>query len=394
MPVRRWPVKTLVMTAFYTLAGLVIFGYAGLLGYSNFYRMEVQTAVITAPIETVTAQADGQVLLTGMKPGDQVRAGEVVVNVVDNVLERDIELADIAVKEQKAQLAFLKQKQSEELERLKGYAALEMKNVRQSKVELQGLQDQLLLAEQQFDRLHALFDKGFATESKLDEIKKQIIDLKSQMENKRIELGSRAEIADQNFGKRLYTGHTLEGQAAEVEAQVRLAEHKITLAEERRKAFERQRERTAVTAPFDGTILSLPRIDRGSVRKGDTLAVIEQRKDRHVTAFLNQDEVMKVGLGDEALVYIPAVGETVKGRVTEIDRTSGFIKEQDQRQSPGYGWRGASDRSARITIQFSEPQKVADNERYRSGLPVVVVFEQRSTNSLLTAIKKKFAVAL
>ena len=138
----------------------------------------------------------------------------------------------------------------------------------------------------------------------------------------------------------------------------------------------------------------MPRIDKGSVRKGDTIAIIEQRKDRYVTAFLNQDEVMKVGLGDEALVYIPAVGETVKGRVTEIDRTSGFIKEQDQRQSPGYGWRGASDRSARITIQFSEPHKLADTERYRSGLPVVVVFEQRSTNSLITAIKKKFAVAL
>lgn len=394
MPLRRWPVKTMVMTAFYTFAGLVIFGYAGLLGYSNFYRMEVQTAVISAPIETVSAQADGQVLLTGLKPGDVVRSGEVVVNVVDNALERDIELADIAVKEQKAQLVFLKQKQTEELERLKGYAALEMKNVRQSKVELQGLEGQLSLAEAQFERMHTLFDKGFATESKLDEIKKQIIELRSQVENRRIELGSRAEIADQNFGKRLYTGHTLEGQAAEVEAQVRLAEHKISLAQDRREAFERQRLRTAVTAPFDGTILSLPRIDKGSVRKGDTIAIIEQRKDRYVTAFLNQDEVMKVGLGDEALVYIPAVGETVKGRVTEIDRTSGFIKEQDQRQSPGYGWRGASDRSARITIQFSEPQKVADTERYRSGLPVVVVFEQRSTNSLITAIKKKFAVAL
>ena len=177
MPVRRWPVKTMVMTAFYTFAGLVIFGYAGLLGYSNFYRMEVQTAVISAPIETVSAQADGQVLLTGLKPGDVVRSGEVVVNVVDNALERDIELADIAVKEQKAQLVFLKQKQTEELERLKGYAALEMKNVRQSKVELQGLEGQLSLAEAQFERMQSLFDKGFATESKLDEIKKQIIDL-------------------------------------------------------------------------------------------------------------------------------------------------------------------------------------------------------------------------
>ena len=394
MPVRRWPVKTVVMTTFYTLAGLVIFGYAGLLGYSNFYRMEIQTAVISAPVETVTAQADGQILLTGLKPGDEVRAGEVVVNVVDNALEREIELADIAIKEQKAQLAFLKQKQSEELERLKGYAALEMKSVRQSKVELEGLQNQLALTQQQYERMRTLYEKGYATETKLDDVRKQIIELKSQIEQKRIELSTRADIADQNFGKRLYTGHNLEGQAQEVEAQVRLAEHKITLAEQRRQAFEKQRERASVVSPFDGTVLLLPRIDRGSVRKGDTLAVIEQRKDRRVTAFLNQDEILKVGLGDEALVFIPALGETVRGRVTEIDRTTGFVREQDQRQSPGYGWRGPSDRSAKITIEFSEPEKVADYRKYRSGLPAVVVFEQRSTNSLLSAIRKKFAVAL
>ncbi|MEQ1714616.1 MAG: HlyD family efflux transporter periplasmic adaptor subunit [Hyphomicrobium sp.] len=394
MPVRRWPVKTVVMTTIYGLAGLVIFGYAGLLGYSNFYRMEIQTAVISAPVETVAAQADGQVQLTGLKPGDSVKAGDVVVNLIDNELERDIELAGIAVKERKAQLIYLKQKHTEELEKLRGFATVEMKNVKQSKVELQGLQDQLKVVQQQHARLKTLYDKGYATESKLDDVEKQVIELKSQIENRRIELTSRVDLAQQNYGKRLYTGQTIEGQSADVEAQVRLAEHEISLAEQRRESYLKQRQRSAVTSPFEGTILEIPRIDRGSVRKGDTLAIIEQRRDRQVTAYLNQDEILKVGLGDEALVYIPALTETVKGRVVSIDRTSGFIREQDQRQSPGYGWRGPHDRSAKIVIDFDEPRKVADDERYRSGLPVVVVFEQRSTNSLLTAIKKKFAVAL
>lgn len=394
MPVRRWPVKTIVMTALYAVAGLVVFGYAGLLGYSNFYRMEIQTAVISAPVETVTAQADGQVALTGIRPGDAVKAGEVVVQLIDNQLERDIELADIEVKSRKAQLVYLKQKQTEELERLKGYATVEMKNVRQSKVELEGLQDQLKVVEDQYKRLKTLFDKGFATESKLDEASKQVIELKSQIERRRIELLSRAELAEQNFGKRLYTGMTIEGESADVEGRVRLAEHEIALAEQRREAYVKQRERSAVVAPFDGTVLEIPRIDRGSVRKGDTLAIIEQRINRRVTAFLNQDEILKVGMGDDALIFIPAIGETVRGRVTKIDRTSGFVREQDQRQNPGYGWRGAHDRSAQIEIEFEDPRKIQDSERYRAGLPVVVVFEQRSTNSLLATIKKKFAVAL
>lgn len=394
MPVRRWPVKTVVMTTFYALAGLVIFGYAGLLGYSNFYRMEIQTAVISAPVEVVTAQSDGQVVLTGVKPGDEVRAGDIVVNVLDSQLEREIALADIAVKERKAQLAYLKQKQTEELERLRGFATVEMKNVKQSKVELQGLREQLKLVQQQHDRIKSLYEKGYMTASKVDEIAKQVIELVSLIERRRIELTSRADLAEQNFGKRLYTGQTIEGQAPDVEAQVRLAEHEITLAEERRQSYEKQRERVSVVAPFDGTVLQIPRINGGSVRRGDTLAVIEQRRDRQVTAFLDQDEILKVGLGDEALVYIPSLSETVKGRVVSIDRTSGFVREQDQRQSPGYGWRGPHDRSAQIVIDFADPNKVSDDNRYRAGLPVVVVFEQRSTNSLLTAIKKKFAVSM
>lgn len=394
MPVRRWPVKTVVMSSIYAAAGFIIFGYAGLLGYSNFYRMEIQTAVISAPVETLKAQVDGQVLLTGLKPGDEVKAGDVVVNVFDSQLEREIEFADISVKERMAQLSYLKQKHADELEKARGFATVEMKNVRQSKAEIEGLEQQLRLAELQLGRMKGLYEKGFATETKYDEAQKQVINLKSQIETRRIELESRVDLAEQNFGKRLYTGENIVGQTADVAAQVRLAEHEIQLAEERRKSYLAQRQRAAVVAPFDGTLLDIQKFDKSSVRRGDVIATIEQRRDRTVTAFLNQDEVMKVGLGDEALIYVPAIGETLKGRVTKIDRTSGFLREQDERHGPGYNWRGPVDRSAKIEIEFADRQQVSDYDRYRSGLPVVVVFEQRSTNSLLSTIKKKFAVSL
>jgi multidrug resistance efflux pump len=76
LPVRRWPIKAVAMTGFYLALGLMIFSYTGLLAYSNFYRMEVQTAVITAPIETVTSQVDGRVAWEKFKPGDHVKSGD------------------------------------------------------------------------------------------------------------------------------------------------------------------------------------------------------------------------------------------------------------------------------------------------------------------------------
>ncbi len=394
LPVRRVPVKTIAMTAIYGVLGLVVFGYAGLLGYANFYRMEIQTAVISAPVETVTARTDGQIVWSNLKPGDPVKQGDVVVSVVDNEIEREIELAGIAVQERKAQLAFLKKLQADELEKLQGFAKYDMKTVEQGRIEYEGLRQQFQLAEQQLGRIQQLFDKGYTTATKLDEARKQVIALKSQMDQRKVELASRATLADENFGKRLFTGNNLLGAGQEIEAKVNLAEHEIKLAQSRQQSYMRERERAAVTAPFDGTVLDLPKFDQGSVRKGDTIAIIEERRQRNVTAYLTQDEILKVGLGDEALIYVPAIGETLKGRVREIDRTSGFVREQFERQNPGYGWRGPHDRSAKITIEFDEAAKVADIERYRSGLPVVVVFEQRSTNSILTALKNKLAVAL
>lgn len=392
IPVKRWPIKTVVVTAIYGVAGFLIFGYAGLLGYTNFFRMEIQSAVISAPIETVVAQSDGQLHWVGIKPGDDVRSGEVVVTVVDNALEREIEIADIEVQSRKAQLAFLKRRHLDELEKLRGFATAEMKNVKQTKVEVEGLQRQLALAEEQHGRLKGLADKGYATASKVDDAKKQVIALESQIENRRIELESRVELADQNIGKRFYNGDNLVGAAAEIEDKVNLAEHEIKLAELKAKAVAKQR--IEIRSPFDGTVLDLPHNDKGLVRKGDTIALIEQRRDRNVVAFVNQDEVLKIGVGDAAVIFIPALGQSVKGRVEKIDRTSGFVAEQRDRQGSGYQWRGANDRSAKITIAFDDAAEVADAERYRAGLPVVVVFEQRSTNGLVSAIKQKFSMAL
>jgi len=399
-PVKRWPVKTVGMSALYMTLGLVIFGYASLIGYTSFFRMEVPTAVIQAPVETLVAQSDGRIELGDRKPGDRVRAGEPILTLIDSQLEREIELADIAVRERKAKLAFLKQRHAEELERIKGYATVEMKNVQQTRVELDALGQQLRSAESDYKRFKQLHDKGFATDSKLAELERTVISLRKEHEVRRIELASRIELAEQNIGKRLYSGNEtigsgdIAGKGAEIEAEVRLAEHEIQLAQQRHISWLQHRDRAAVRAPFDGIVRELPRNDSGAVRRGDVIAVVEQRKSRHVTAFLTQDEVMKVGAGDEVLLYVPALDETLKGRVVEVDRTSGFLREQREQRPGGYQWRGAHDRSAEVRIEFADPKKVADWERYRSGLPVVAVFEQRTTNSLLSALRKSLSLAL
>ena len=391
LPVRRMPVKAFAMTAVYAALGLFVFGYIALLSYSNFYRMEVQTAVITAPVEAVAAQAEGRVSWAGVKPGDHVKRGQVVLKLLDNKLEREIEIADLAIAEEKAKLIYLKQRQRDELQRMQGFAKVELKNVEQSKLDVEALRADLQAAQKHLGRIRRLYKRGYATGAKYDEAVRRVVSAKKRLQSRQVELRSRIDLASDNFGKRHYTGQNLVGETGRLNAEAGLAMNKIRLASQKHKILIKARERLSVVSPYDGTILDLPHIDQGHVRRGDIVAIIEQRRARRVTAYLTQDEVQKVGLGDEALLYIPAVGETLKGRVKLIDRTSGFIREQDQRTKPGYNWRGPTDRSAKVILDFEEPEKVADFETYRSGLPVVVVFPQRSTNTLMSSIKKQIS---
>ena len=394
VPLRRRPSKTLVMSALYGVLGLVVFGYTALLGYSNFYRLEVQTAVIAAPVAQIEAQVDGRLKAVAVAPGDHVQKGQVLIDVVDSQLEREIELATIAVKEQKAKLGYLRQRQLDELDKVEGYATLELKNVQQSKLDLESLKAQLLAAQRDMKRIEQIHRQGFATDARMDLSIKEVARLGKAVEHAQLELTTRAKLAQGNFGKRLYTGERLEGTLADVEAQVNLAEHTIRLSQQKADTLSGQRERLAIRAPFTGTVLKVPRGVDSYVRRGDVIAVVEQRQLRRVDAFLTQDEVLKVGLGDEVTLFVPALAQTLKGRIAEIDRTSGFVREQDQRAQPGYNWRGPTDRSARVAIAFTDPATVADADVYRAGLPVIAIFEQRSTNSLTAALRKKLAPVL
>jgi multidrug resistance efflux pump len=321
MPVRRWPVKAIVMTALYGVLGVAILGYAALLGYTNFWRLEVQTAVISAPTETVASQADGTIRWTGRKPGDRIQSGETVVAVIDNELEREIELAAIAVSERKTQLDFLRRRLASEQDRMRSYATVETKSVEQVRLEIQSVEAQLRAAEQQYGRLAHLHMKGYATDARLEEAEKPVATLRKSLDSRRVELAGRTKLAGQTQDRFHYTGNVLVGETEQLAAEVERAESDVRLSERKLAALQNQKDRLAVRAPFDGTLLELPRVDRGAVRRGDVIAILEQRKLRQVTAYLNQDEVLRVGQGDEVLIYIPSLRETQKGTVETIDRT-------------------------------------------------------------------------
>ena len=125
---------------------------------------------------------------------------------------------------------------------------------------------------------------------------------------------------------------------------------------------------------------SLEQLPGSIVTRGDPVAIFEQRSNTVIEAYLNQEEVMRVGLGDEALVFFPAIDRRISAKVSEVNRTAGFIEEQTAK----YTWRGVKDRSARVILTVNPEH--ADFNVLRAGLPAVVIFDRRSTNELVEGV--------
>lgn len=390
MPVRRLPVKTVVMSTFYLALGFVVFGYLGVMLYANYFRMEVRTAVISAPLESVKAQFDGRIVWSNFRPGQTVQTGDVLLYVADNELEKDIDFARIEVSERQANLEFLRRKHADELRRMEGLADVTIKNVRQRKLEIDALAAAARAAQSQAQRLDSLLKQGFTTRTRAEEAEAAYIKAKKALESRRLELEASSTLASSYIGKRHFTGTNFVGDVGKIAAEVSLAEKRIGIASTKLDVLLKHRSRLAVRAPFDGTLLELPRVDMAAVRHGETVAVVEQRQARRVTAYLKQDEVLKVGLGDRAYGYIPALNESQPLVVVDIDRTTGFVNEQTSQ----YKFRGTRDRSARVTLEFEHPELVSDPRMHRAGLPVIVLFEQRTNNQIISEISRRVKMLL
>ena len=366
---RGRPGRALLMTALYGITGAVVFGYLATLVYSNVYWLEAQTSAISAPVETLVSLGDGFVSWSSFKPGETVKAGDVVLNVYDNVLEREIEEAEITVRERENKLAYLIKRQENEKKKMGTLADLSTQKSLHLGAEIDGLSAKLKAANRELKSL-----PGVAV-GPIAQVRQRIVGLKQAIALKHLEMTGRAAVAEQSSGKFEVVGQNVVGELDNLSAQIELAEADIAIAARRHQSYLNQRDRMAVRAPFDGVLRYLPRADNSTVKKGDVAAVIEQTADRGVTAYLRQDQLLRVQLGAPARVYVPATRQTFLASVSEIEPSRGALKE------PGRyaGAQGPSQRSddsmATVRLTLTTAEQVRDSRTYHDGLPVVTMIE-------------------
>jgi len=379
LPVRRIPFKTIFMSLFYTMLGVSVFGYLLLLTYSNTMRLEVDSAVVSSPLATVKMPMDGLLVPVRLRVDEEIQQGQAIARIVNTKLESELDDRKIAFEQAKARLTRAQEKYRIESERMKLYQVINRTDRQIAEARLDAAREALAAADAGFERLAGLKDKGLITASKFDEAGLRRAEAESRVREAEYAL-ERTAVMDATSERRYYNHKEFVSDLDMLALEIEEAASDVKTAQMQLEKYETLRASLTITAPFDGRIVSVSQPGGMTVLRNEPLFTIEQRQAPTVTAFLDQKQVLSVGLSDNASVYFPSPGRSVEATVVKIDRNSAFLNSDASR----YVWKEGKEKSAAVSLMID----AAEYERgeVRSGLPAVVVFPRRRSNDIVHAI--------
>lgn len=367
VPVRRRSFKLILHSVFYGLLGMAILIYLGLLLQTNLLQLEVDSAVVTAPIQPLYASSDGRIVKVSIDPFVEVEPDAPLIVIEDPALRRAIEMAEISVNRATVVLIAKQKMLDAENARTRDYRMIALSQLEQINAKVRALETQVQLALQQVENL----SDGTAT-TELNQAQSNYAALQGELETSlQLQRERTLLIQDMSAGH-FYSGSKLEGRLAELQANVDLHWEQVRFAKDELLALERQRDRLVLSAPSSGQLVKLL-VPRGThVKRGERVALFERDEARTIDAFLTQEEILQVGLGDHAEIFFPSLGRKVEAIVLDVDRTAGFIDEVNSQ----YLWRGPKDRSAKVSLGFINIPDAVVRQIYAPGTPAIVIFKR------------------
>ena len=373
VPKRRWPLRLVGRAAFYATAGLATILYAFLTIQANFLRLEVNTAVVAAPIQSIIATADGKIQKTSVEPGERLAAGTPIITIEDPKLEADIDKSVVAIDRMSSRLIARKRQYEAEKEKMADYAALADARVVSLAEQVRNLRERKALARVQQLRYEFLLDRGHSTPMVVDEKRNAFLKVATELEATNSELRQIRLVRSSIARGRYFTGEKFDGRLQELNAALDLTLDEIALAEKERRILLQFKRRLVLEAPKKGRIVKYLKDVSSSVKRGEKIALFECDSARKIHAFLTQEEALQIGLGDEAIAYLPSIDVRADIVVESVDRTSSYIEEMNSR----YEWRGPKDRSAIIVLRFRDLTNAEIRRLFKPGLPATIIFERR-----------------
>jgi multidrug resistance efflux pump len=381
IPAKRRISRVLIGAVYLTL-GLAITIYIGITLYSTIFRVQVDSGVVSAHVEPLISPQDG-ILEKVIVPDDgRVEKGDPIIMLYNAKQMEAVRMAEVAVEAARHRFENLRERLSAEDVTIGIYRKVGDSRLRAARDRVETYNEELQLARAELERKRELLDKGVLSRSEVEREQQRVTIIQRDLLEARAELQLAKDAYNALKKGLFFSGNQVEGETLALQAQVDAARKEVEIEQKRLEVARDQLKKYMLRAPFDGTVVKVFKTVGNTVKTGEQIAMIEEHEDRFVTAYLTQDEVENARLGDNALVFIPALDLRVDGRVVMIDRTTGFVNEMEGR----FQWRSTQDRSAVAIVEFDDPERPGLNRSVPAGLPAVVNFRRVASSELFSGI--------
>ena len=109
VPARRQRFRSIMIGSLYIVLGITVVGYLAFAIYANVLRLEIRSAVLAAPMQALSAPADGVLVSIGKIENDALLLGEQLFVIGDPTLQERAARAALAVSEKRSQVTRLEE---------------------------------------------------------------------------------------------------------------------------------------------------------------------------------------------------------------------------------------------------------------------------------------------
>jgi len=266
----------------------------------------------------------GTVERIALDVGDEIKEGDVLARVDPYDLERQIEATEALVEQARARITGVdvskpkdEQLKSAEVRVAEGRDAAAI-----ARKELEAAQINLATAEQNYNRISALYKQGVASEADYDEAERKYRTLKEDFE--RMKLAER--VAQKNLERAELSQRELAGSIDDNEYMREVYQAEIQRLDSELSILRDDLGKTEIKAPVGSVLLEKYIEDARVLPAGSPLVRLGDLATIEIESDILSEEVTRISVGDPVEIGGKALGgRTIMGKVTRI-YPSGFKK--------------------------------------------------------------------
>ncbi len=373
--------RRLGYSVFYWTAGAVLSLVILLVLYFHFCRLDLEYSVVTLPLYPVIAQDVARCQELFVQEGDEIEAGQRLFRVEDDVLTRDLEVAEIQRAAARLDVQTATARVTKEEEKMDLYKRITEDKITEVTALVASFTEQwktavaILNRERQLLTTHSTSPQFFElAQAREASLQGSLLQAQGEL---RIAQNALRAVRQGNF----YDQHRLVGDLPQFLVNLEDARARDRLAAERLRLARARAEHLTYAAPFAGKVVRVLKVAGGTMNRGEAVMILERAGEEPVIdGFVTQGDANSLTLGAKASVWVPSLDQTFRAQIVKIDRTSGFLTEMQAHLKDSqlrYNWRGQQDRSAYVQLVIAEDLPPEIRRRLAGGMPVTASVARR-----------------